>query len=122
VAETSLRRCDVHGESNIVNRKLIRPNLSELKEKMAPARHFNRRKSPHYQGTNAENYYYVKQIENRTPLVIVLKDDEEIRGTLEWYDRDCLKIKSSTGKGLVVLKHFIKYMFKEKELSADFVS
>ena len=42
--------------------------------------------------TNAESFYYKKQMDNRTRMVIVLKDGEEIRGTIEWYDRTALKV------------------------------
>src|SRR5271165_3889267 len=36
--------------------------------------------------TNAENFYYQKQMQSRTPMVIVLRDGEEVRGIIEWYD------------------------------------
>ena len=37
--------------------------------------------------TNAENFYYVKQMQAKTPMVITLKDGEVIKGVIEWYDR-----------------------------------
>src|SRR5256885_1865759 len=37
--------------------------------------------------TNAENFYYQKQMQSRTPMGIVLRDGVEVRGTIEWYDR-----------------------------------
>jgi hypothetical protein len=30
--------------------------------------------------TNAENFYYVKQMQNRTPIAVILRDGEELRG------------------------------------------
>ena len=42
--------------------------------------------------TNAENFYYQKQMQSRTPMVIVLRDGEEVHGIIEWYDRNCIKV------------------------------
>lgn len=66
--------------------------------------------------TNAENFYYLKQMSARTPMVVVLNDGEQIRGWIEWYDRDCLKINRHGAPNLLVRKLSIKYLFKESEL------
>ena len=92
------------------NRKLIRPSLSAVKEQMTVAQ-VKRKPTPSDQ-TNAENFYYVKQMQNRTPLVIVLTDGEELRGVIEWYDKDSLKLNRFSEPNLLVLKHNIKYIFK----------
>ena len=42
--------------------------------------------------THAENFYWVKQMQARTPMAIVLDNGEILRGTVEWYDRDCIKL------------------------------
>jgi hypothetical protein len=65
--------------------------------------------------TNAEIFYYKKQIDAHTPMVIVLLDGEEIEGTIEWYDRGALKVNRKTGPNLLVLKRNIKYMYKADE-------
>jgi sRNA-binding regulator protein Hfq len=62
--------------------------------------------------TNAENFYYVKQMQSKTPMTIVLKDGEEIHGHIEWYDKLCLKITREEGPNLLVYKSYIKYMYK----------
>jgi host factor-I protein len=67
--------------------------------------------------TNAENFYYQKQMQSKTPMVIVLRDGEEIHGTLEWYDRACIKVNRSTASSLMIYKPAIKYMYKEGENS-----
>ena len=66
--------------------------------------------------TNAESFYYLKQMNSRTPMVIVLNDGEEIRGWIEWYDRDCLKVNRHNAPNLLIRKLSIKYLFKESEL------
>src|ERR1700733_3670964 len=66
--------------------------------------------------TNAENFYYQKQMQSRKPMVIVLRDGEEVRGTIEWYDRNCIKVNRENGEpNLMIYKPAIKYMFKEGE-------
>ena len=66
--------------------------------------------------TNAENFYYQKQMQSRTPMVIVLRDGEEMHGVIEWYDRNCIKVNREDGEpNLMIYKPAIKYMFKEGE-------
>jgi host factor-I protein len=66
--------------------------------------------------TNAENFYYQKQMQSRTSMVIVLRDGEEIHGIIEWYDRHCIKVNRDNGEpNLMIYKPAIKYMFKESE-------
>jgi RNA chaperone Hfq len=95
------------------NRKLIRPSLSDLKERMAPRQ--PRRKPVQVDQTNAENFYYAKQIQNRTLMVLVLRDGEQVRGTIEWYDKYSIKLNRQSDPHLLVPKHSIKYMFKAHE-------
>lgn len=67
--------------------------------------------------TGAENFYYVKQMNSRTPMVIIMTDGEEIRGCIEWYDRTCLKVNRTGAPNLLIQKHCIKYLFKQEELN-----
>jgi host factor-I protein len=73
-----------------------------------------KRSSPPEQ-TNAENFYYQKQMQARTSMVIVLRDGEQIHGVIEWYDRSCIKVNRNGGANLLIYKPAIKYMFKEGE-------
>lgn len=68
------------------------------------------------ESTNAENYYYLKQMNSKTPMVIVMTDGEEIRGWIEWYDKTCLKVNREGAPNLLVQKQCIKYLFKQEEL------
>ncbi|MFZ2492361.1 MAG: hypothetical protein WA208_12845 [Thermoanaerobaculia bacterium] len=67
------------------------------------------------EATNAESFYYLKQMNARTPMVIVLTDGEQIRGWIEWYDRNCLKVNREGAPNLLIQKHWIKYLFKAEE-------
>ena len=66
--------------------------------------------------THAENFYYLKQMSSKTPMVIVLTDGEEVRGCIEWYDRTALKVNRDGAPNLLIQKQCIKYLFKEDEL------
>ena len=98
-------------------RKLIRPNLSDLKDRLV-SRSPRRKQVPPDQ-TNAEAFYYLKQMNSRTPMIVILKDGEELRGVIEWYDRLCIKINRHGAPNLMVMKDCIKYMFKADELGGD---
>jgi sRNA-binding regulator protein Hfq len=52
-------------------------------------------------------------------MVIVLGDGEEIEGTIEWYDRNALKVNRKGAPNLMVLKHNIKYIFKADERESE---
>jgi host factor-I protein len=134
-------------QEEFANRKLIRPSLSRGEHGHAPPPITERRdraerverlsqlernghdRSSHDRSngggkkpappeqTNAENFYYQKQMQSKTPMVIVLRDGEEIHGTLEWYDRACIKVNRGAASSLMIYKPAIKYMYKEGENS-----
>jgi host factor-I protein len=97
-----------------MNRKLIRPDLSDIKEGL-PSKAFRARKPVPPEQTSAEAFYYKKQMDNRTKMVIVLKDGEELRGVIEWYDRHALKVHRANEPNILLLKDNVKYMYKENE-------
>ena len=101
-----------------MNRKLIRPDLNEHRDR-APATprgaYRQARRSVPPEQTNAESFYYLKQMTNKTRMVIVLKDGEEIRGVIEWYDRAALKVHRAGEPNILLLKDNVKYMYKESE-------
>jgi len=124
-----------------MNRKLIRPDFSEIKERVGrspksspPAEPTmamsapqaaeqgtsslmvsSRRKIAPPEQTNAESFYYLKQMQAKTPMVIVLQNDEKIRGVIEWYDKHCLKVNRIKEPNLLLPKHNIKYIYKQEE-------
>ncbi|HLX76890.1 MAG TPA: RNA chaperone Hfq [Terriglobales bacterium] len=107
------------------NRKLIRPLLNHNNERNhraeAPMERRERpngsaaRKNVPQEQTNAENFYYQKQMQSHTPMVVVLRDGEEIHGVIEWYDKNCLKLVRNGQPNIMVYKPSIKYMYKESE-------
>jgi len=97
------------------NRRLIRPSLTEIKEQRSPAARKDgpapKKITPPDQ-TNAENFYYLKQMQSKTSMTIVLKDGEVLKGVIEWYDKGCLKVNRENEPNLLVFKSNIKYMYK----------
>lgn len=104
-------------------RKLVRPPLS--------ARSYRSRTfSPHqepailahqgmsaatasHESSNAEAFYFQKQVQAQTRMVIVLEDGEQITGCIEWYDRNAIKVKNSSR--MLIYKASIKYIYKAEE-------
>jgi sRNA-binding regulator protein Hfq len=73
------------------------------------------KKTPPPEQTHAENFYYQKQMQSKTPMVIVLQDGESVHGIIEWYDRTCLKVVRNGQPNMLIYKAGIKYMFKASE-------
>jgi len=102
-------------EGNGSSRRFFRSPLPDLKRFPKQTRGAGRPTPP--ESTSAENFYYLKQMNAKTPMVIVMTDGEEIRGWIEWYDRDSIKVNREGSPNLMIRKQCIKYLFKEEELS-----
>jgi host factor-I protein len=116
-------------QESYANRKLIRPSLNRAEhnhnhnhahshaqgERRDRAAAAPAKKSAPTEQTNAENFYYQKQMQTKTPMVIVLRDGEEVHGIIEWYDKACIKLNRNGAPNLMIYKPAIKYMFKEAE-------
>ena len=97
----------------MTNRKLIRPEPDLRKE--SASRSVRRKQAPPEQ-TNAEEFYYVKQMAAKTAMVMVLTNDEELHGSIEWYDKRALKLSRTDGPNLLIPKRNIRYMYKLDEV------
>ncbi len=114
------------------NRKLIRPSLNREQARVTeaaaerrdrPVRQPERaapmgsaKKPAPVEQTHAENFYYQKQMQSKTPMVVVTREGEQLRGIIEWYDKNCIKLNRASGESnLLIYKSSIRYMFKEGE-------
>lgn len=104
-------------------RKLVRPPLT--------GRALNRSFNPHqepailahqgmtlnaaaaHESSNAEAFYFQKQVQTQTRMVIVLEGGEQVEGCIEWYDRNAIKVRGATR--MLIYKDGIKYMYKAAE-------
>jgi host factor-I protein len=106
----------------MVNRRMFRPAFPDVKEQ-APQRAPHNGPAPSKKPappeiTHAENFYWVKQMQSRTPMVVVLDNGEELKGMVEWYDRDCIKLTRQGSPNLLIFKRVIKYVHKDGEEAA----
>ena len=102
------------GNRSTQPRKSFRTTITDFKRspKSGP-----RSKPAPTDNTNAENFYYLKQMNSKTPMVIVMTDGEEIRGCIEWYDRSAIKVNRDGAPNLLIQKRYIKYLYKVEELN-----
>lgn len=108
------------------NRKLIRPSLADVRDQIARAAappppataalapRLPKKPVPPEQ-TNAESFYFLKQMQAKTEMVLVMRDGERVCGVIEWYDRHCLKVHRSGEPNLLIYKAFVKYMYKAED-------
>jgi len=124
-----------------MNRKLIRPNLTEIKERMNLDKERERERGEREQhehrpdrgdrgdrekdaqhkrmhpptDTFAESYYYLKQMNKKTPMAVVYADGQIVEGYIEWYDRNCIKLNREGAPNLLIYKSSIRCIYKVGE-------
>lgn len=104
-------------------RKLVRPTLAarsfrnrafNMHEEPAILAHQNMGVNPQAtESSHAEAFYFQKQVQSQTRMVIVLENGEQVEGCIEWYDRNSIKVKGYTR--MLVYKAAIKYIYKSAE-------
>ena len=68
------------------------------------------------QRTWAYEYYLLKQMREKTPMVIKLVNGEELKGTITWYDQYAIKLeREPEAPNLVVQKQAILYYYKAED-------
>lgn len=66
------------------------------------------------QRTFAYEYYLLKQIREKTPMVLKLVNGEEVSGIITWYDQYAIKLeREPEAPNLVVQKQAILYYYKK---------
>jgi hypothetical protein len=117
-------------------RKLIRPTLPE---NLRRSRRYQRDDEPaliirstsprltSLETSHAEAFYLQKQMQTQTPMIFILDDNEKIEGTIEWYDRNAIKVRSAgsspfrgnsrndAATRILIYKSSIKYLYKAGE-------
>jgi len=105
-----------------MNRKLIRPDLTEIKERMSQDKEREKEAVHHKMhpptDTFAESYYYLKQMNKKTPMAVVFTDGEIVEGYVEWYDRNCIKLNREGAPNLLIYKSSIRCLYKVNEAPA----
>ena len=101
--------------NHVAGERRERPERQERPERGDRGGSMGGKKSAPPEQTNAENFYYQKQMQTKTPMVVVLRDGEQIHGIIEWYDKACIKVNRTSGPNLMIYKPSIKYIYKEGE-------
>jgi sRNA-binding regulator protein Hfq len=106
------------------NRKLIRPRLplTSVKTTRTNGNSTHRKApsnisegTPQPEPSHAEVFYFQKQVQAQTPMVIVLDDGEKLEGVIEWFDKDALKLRLTNLQRTLVYKTAIKFIHKAVE-------
>lgn len=73
----------------------------------------------HEDSSHAEVFYFQKQIQAQTRMIVILENGQQLEGSIEWYDRYAIKMRSvggQAGRGRVlVYKDSIRYIYKVGE-------
>ena len=126
IESTAARQAPEPTQEEFINRKLIRPSLSGPAPRTEPVSERRERlertdrmpamkRISSSDQTHAENFYYQKQMQSKTPVVVVMKDGDQVQGVIEWYDKNCIKLNRNGGPNLLVYKPAIRYIFKAGE-------
>ncbi len=65
--------------------------------------------------TSQEAQYLKALGEKQTPVTIKLVDGELVKGWIEYYDRDMLRLTREHAPNLFIFKHDILYLAEDKE-------
>ena len=101
-------------------RKLVRPTMParsfrnrafSMREEPVILAHQNMAaQAAAHESSHAEAFYFQKQIQTQTPMMIILADGEQVEGCIEWYDRNAIKVKGNSR--MLIYKTAIKYIYK----------
>ena len=62
--------------------------------------------------TLQEVAYLKNLIDQRVPVCIKLISNEEVRGVIEFYDQNFIRLTRDEGPNLFIYKHEIKYLYE----------
>jgi host factor-I protein len=66
--------------------------------------------------TFREIEYIDRLSKSKTPVVIKLIDGEEVRGWIEYYDKDIIRVTRETEPNLFIYKSRVKYLFEDPDV------
>ena len=66
------------------------------------------------EATFEETKYLKQLIENETEIRVKLSNNEEVSGTVEYYDASFIRLTRKDGPNLFIFKHDIKYIVEEE--------
>jgi sRNA-binding regulator protein Hfq len=123
MAKVTESKTAVKRDDNTFNgtRKLIRPHLPTVERRREPvhtedplthAMVSDLHGVP--ESSHAEAFYFQKQMQQQTEMLVVLEDGEELRGIIQWYDKCVVKLQVGRNR-VLIYKAGIKYLYKASE-------
>jgi host factor-I protein len=73
----------------------------------------HKKKSPPPESTNEEAAYLKRLAERQSPITLRLINGETLRGFIEYYDRNMLRLTRQGKPNLFIFKHQIAYLAEE---------
>ena len=123
MAKVTESKTAVKRDDNTFNgtRKLIRPHLPPVERRREPMH--TEDPLTHamvsdlhgvQESSHAEAFYFQKQMQQQTEMLVVLEDGEELRGIIQWYDKCVVKLQVGRNR-VLIYKAGIKYLYKASE-------
>ena len=123
MAKVTESKTAVKRDDNTFNgtRKLIRPHLPPVERRREPmhtedplthAMVSDLHGVP--ESSHAEAFYFQKQMQQQTEMLVVLEDGEELRCIIQWYDKCVVKLQVGRNR-VLIYKAGIKYLYKASE-------
>lgn len=63
--------------------------------------------------TFRETEYIDRLSKTRTPVIVKLIDGEEVKGWIEYYDKDIIRVTRDTQPNLFIYKSRVKYLYED---------
>jgi sRNA-binding regulator protein Hfq len=123
MAKVTESKMAIKRDDNTFNgtRKLIRPHLPTVERRREPVHTedpLTHAMVPDQHGvpesSHAEAFYFQKQMQQQTEMLVVLEDGEELRGIIQWYDKCVVKLQVGRNR-VLIYKAGIKYLYKASE-------
>ena len=91
------------------------PPISKAPPPGSKAAPSTKAKSKPPEQTFEEPKYLKRLIEHEVPVRVKLSNNEEVSGTIEFYDASFIRITREDGPNLFIYKHDIKYLYEENK-------
>ena len=62
--------------------------------------------------TKAEMHYLTRLIQNKIPVLVKLTNDEEVKGWIEYYDKNFIRVTRGSDPNVFIYKDHIKYILE----------
>jgi len=71
------------------------------------------KKPPPPDKTFLETKYIIQLVRNKTPVVIKLNTNQEVRGYIQYYDKNFIRVTCPDGSRYFIFKQDIKYFYED---------